>query len=71
MKSRVDGPIDGRAFSRKGRSSSKGDLLVEIDPRTFQAQLEQAEGQLARDQAQLNDAEANLARYQALWEAQA
>jgi membrane fusion protein, multidrug efflux system len=44
-------------------------VLAEIDPRTFQATVNQGLGQLARDEAQLHDAEANLARYQALWQA--
>jgi multidrug efflux system membrane fusion protein len=47
-----------------------GDLLAEIDPRPYQVQLQQAQGQLARDQAQLKDAQVNLARDQALWQAQ-
>src|SRR4029453_7636327 len=43
-----------------------GDLLAEIDPRPFQAQLVQAEGQLARDQANLANARLDLERYQRL-----
>jgi multidrug efflux system membrane fusion protein len=46
---------------------NRGDLLAEIDPRPYQVLLEQAEGQLARDEAQLKDAQANLNRYQALY----
>lgn len=68
VKTRVDGPIVSVNF-REGQHVNKGDVLVEIDPRTFQATLDQAQGQLARDQAQLRDAETNLARYQALWQA--
>ena len=44
----------------------EGDLLVEIDPRPYQVQLEQAEGQLARDQATLDNARVDLDRYQKL-----
>jgi multidrug efflux system membrane fusion protein len=40
----------------------EGDLLAEIDPRPFQAQAEQAEGQLARDQALLKNAKIDLER---------
>jgi membrane fusion protein, multidrug efflux system len=68
IRSRVDGPIVSVNF-KEGQNVTKGQVLVEIDPRTFQATLNQGLGQLARDQAQLNDAQANLARYQALWQA--
>jgi membrane fusion protein, multidrug efflux system len=69
VKTRVDGPIVQVNF-HEGQNVAAGEVLVEIDPRPFQVALEQAEGQLARDQAQLNDAQVNLKRYQALWEAQ-
>jgi multidrug efflux system membrane fusion protein len=68
VRSRVDGPITAVLF-KEGQYVTKGQTLVQIDPRTFDAVVAQAEGQLARDQAQLRDAEANLARYQKLWEA--
>jgi membrane fusion protein, multidrug efflux system len=68
VRSRVDGPIVSVNF-KEGQNVTKGQTLVEIDARTFQATLNQGLGQLARDQAQLHDAEANLARYQALWQA--
>ena len=51
---------------REGQFVSRGDLLAEIDPRPFQVQLEQAQGQLARDQAQLANARVDLTRYQTL-----
>ncbi|MBS1857873.1 MAG: MdtA/MuxA family multidrug efflux RND transporter periplasmic adaptor subunit [Acidobacteria bacterium] len=69
VKSRVDGPIVKVNF-QEGQNVRAGDVLVEIDPRPYQVQLEQAQGQLARDEAQLKDAQTNLGRYQALWKAQ-
>lgn len=68
VKARVDGPIVEVNF-REGQNVKQGELLVQIDPRTFQATVDQAKGQLARDEAQLHDAQVNLARYQALWQA--
>ena len=50
-----------------GAKVKKGDLLAQIDPRPYQAALEQARGALARDSATLANAKVDLARYQALW----
>ena len=66
VRSRVDGQIVNVAF-KEGQFVHEGDLLVQIDSRPFQVQLEQAEGQLAKDQAQRKDAEANLERYKLLF----
>ena len=62
VKSRVDGQVMEAAFA-EGQMVRQGDLLFRIDPLPFQAQLQQAEAALARDQAQLATAEADLKRY--------
>src|SRR6266478_7371970 len=48
---------------KDGQFVKKGELLAQLDPSTFQAQLEQAEANLARDQAHLQNAQINLSRY--------
>src|SRR6185295_17498515 len=50
----------------EGDRVHRGDLLLTIDPRTYDAQLRQAEANLARDQAQLAQAQADQTRYQGL-----
>jgi multidrug efflux system membrane fusion protein len=66
VRSRVDGQIVKINFT-EGQYVKQGDSLIEIDPRPFQVQLEQAEGQLAKDEAQRKDAEVNLERYKLLY----
>jgi len=65
VRTRVEGPLVRIAF-REGQTIKAGELLAEIDPRPFQVQVAQAEGQLARNQAQLRAAQVELERYKLL-----
>jgi multidrug efflux system membrane fusion protein len=61
--SRVQGEIIQVSY-HEGQMVQKGDPLIEIDPRPYQASLTQVEGQLAHDTAVLNEAKIDLDRYQ-------
>lgn len=69
VKSRADGNIARVAFT-EGQYVKSGDLLVQIDPRPYQAQLEQAQANKAKDDANLANAQRDLARFAALLSSQ-
>jgi multidrug efflux system membrane fusion protein len=62
VRSQITGPLIKVSFTQ-GETVHKGDLLGEIDPRPYQAQLDQAIANRDRDQAQILNAQANLDRY--------
>ena len=65
VRSRVDGEVTKVSF-RQGQMVKEGDLLVQIDPRPYQAVLDQALARKAQDEANLNNALVNLERYRTL-----
>ena len=65
VKTQISGYLIEVAF-QEGQMVKKGDFLAQIDPRPYQVALEQAEGQLAKDQALLKNAEVDLQRYNTL-----
>jgi multidrug efflux system membrane fusion protein len=67
VQAQVSGQLTQVAFV-EGQTVHKGDFLVEIDPRPYQAALAQAQGQLVKDQAALEEAKMDLVRYQELVE---
>ena len=67
VRTRVDGQLMEILY-REGQVVNSGELLARIDPRPFEVQLTQAEGQMARDVAQLKNAQLDLQRFRVLWE---
>jgi len=66
VKSQVDGKVESVHF-QEGQDVRKGELLFSIDPRPYEAALQQAEANLAKDQALLKNAQAQAARYEELF----
>src|ERR1700760_1407522 len=67
VRAQIQGQIISINFT-EGQTVHAGDLLAQIDPRPYQALIDQYTGNLERDQAQLINAEANLTRYTTLGE---
>jgi multidrug efflux system membrane fusion protein len=65
VKTQINGKLQQLAFT-EGQMVHKGDFLAQIDPRPYEAALEQAQGTLAHDQGLLAQARADNARYQTL-----
>ena len=67
VRAQIQGQLISINFT-EGQTVHAGDLLAQIDPRPYQAQIDQFEGNLERDQAQLTNARANFTRYSQLGE---
>lgn len=65
IRTRVDGQLDQIAF-KEGQDVKVGQVLAKLDARTFQAQLQQAQAQKAKDEALLANAQTDLQRYNEL-----
>jgi multidrug efflux system membrane fusion protein len=65
VRTQINGQLTDVGF-KEGQLVKKGDFLAQIDPRPYQAALEQAEGQMARDQGLLDQARMDLKRYETL-----
>ncbi len=65
VRTQISGQLLSVAF-REGQNVVRGQALAQVDPRPYQALLQQAQGQLARDQALLDNARIDLKRYQTL-----
>jgi membrane fusion protein, multidrug efflux system len=68
VKARVNGELLPVKFT-EGQQVAQGQTIMNVDPKPYQAALDQAKGTLAHDQALLKDAQAEYARYKALYEA--
>lgn len=66
VKTQINGLLQ-KVWYKEGQKVNAGDLLAEIDPRPYEAQLEQFQGQLARDEALLVNAKIDLERYEKLF----
>ena len=62
VRSRVDGQVISVGF-KQGEMVAEGDIIVQIDPRPYQAALDQAVAKKAQDEASLKNAQLNLQRY--------
>ncbi|HEX2549804.1 MAG TPA: efflux RND transporter periplasmic adaptor subunit, partial [Gammaproteobacteria bacterium] len=66
VRTQINGQLVQVLF-KEGQMVKKGELLAQIDPRPYEAQLKQYEGQLERDTALLKNSQLDLQRYQTLW----
>lgn len=67
LRTRVDGELV-HVYVKEGQKVRVGDLVAQIDPRPYEIQLTEAEGQMARDRALLANSQAKLARYKELFQ---